>query len=248
MKSGGYIPRRFAYRYISTTIHLSFGDSCILYRATSSVVQLASIWALFVTERSPQHQKLRALVFANSVWVLLRPTELWTLKGCETGPTVYCLYPRRQESPTIGYLETLSVGPAGVFKPTTSRRVARCSTNWAKRSTMQHCYKLSKHQWLPAVLFMTSLAHKISVSVFSVKILILLSSMITSFPEFNSSAVYKQPVTSPRETKDTATQPSAVKTKPATTSGENILVLYSDSLKRTISDGARGIMVLVKSN
>ena len=25
VKSGGYIPRRFASRYISTTIHLSFG-------------------------------------------------------------------------------------------------------------------------------------------------------------------------------------------------------------------------------
>ena len=27
---GGYIPRRFASRYISTTIHLPLGDSCIL--------------------------------------------------------------------------------------------------------------------------------------------------------------------------------------------------------------------------
>lgn len=36
--------------------------------------------------------------------------------------------------------------------------------------------------------------------------------------EFNSSAVYKQPITSPRGTKDTATQASAVTTKPATTS------------------------------
>ena len=245
MKSGGYILRRFAHRYISTTIRLSFGDSCILYRATSSVVQLASIWALFVTESSPQHQELCALHFTNSVWILLRPTELWTFKGCETGITVYCLYPWRRESPTVGYTKTLSVSPAGVFKPTTSRRVARRSTNWAKRSTMQHC---CKNQWLPAFLFMTSLTHTISCSVFSVKILILLSSMILSFPEFNSSAVYKQPVTSPRETKDTATQPSAVKTEPAATSGENILVLYSDSFKRTMSDRARGITVLVKSN
>ena len=30
MKSGGYIPRRFASRYISTTIHLPFGDSYML--------------------------------------------------------------------------------------------------------------------------------------------------------------------------------------------------------------------------
>ena len=30
VKSGGYIPRRFASRYISTYIHLPSGDSCIL--------------------------------------------------------------------------------------------------------------------------------------------------------------------------------------------------------------------------
>ena len=72
--------------------------------------------------------------------------------------------------------------------------------------------------------------------------------MIISFLEFNSSAVYKQPITSPRETKDTAIQASAVTTEPATTSGENILVLYTDSFKRTMSDRARGITVLVKSN
>ena len=34
VKSGGYIPRRFASWYISTTIHLPFGDSCILTLAT----------------------------------------------------------------------------------------------------------------------------------------------------------------------------------------------------------------------
>ena len=93
-----------------------------------------------------------------------------------------------------------------------------------------------------AVLFMTSLTYTVSCSS---KILILLSSTIISFPEFNSSAVYKQPITSPK--KDTTTQPSAVKTEPTTTSGENILVLYSDDLKRTLSDRARGIIVLVKS-
>ena len=43
----------------------------------------------YTTEDRPQHRELHALVFATSVWVLLRPTGLWTLKGCETGPKVY---------------------------------------------------------------------------------------------------------------------------------------------------------------
>ena len=60
---------------------------------------------------------------------------------CETGPPVYSPYPRRLESLTmqmslqtkrqhflLSYLKTLSDGPAGV-ELTTSRIVARCSTN-----------------------------------------------------------------------------------------------------------------------
>ena len=49
----------------------------------------------------PQHRKLRALLFLNSAWVLLRSSELWTTKSCETRPTVYRPYPRRLESLTI---------------------------------------------------------------------------------------------------------------------------------------------------
>ena len=40
----------------------------------------------------PPHRELRPLLFSNSVWVLLRPTEL-IMKNCETGPTVYRPYP-----------------------------------------------------------------------------------------------------------------------------------------------------------
>ena len=36
----------------------------------------------YTTEDRPQHQELHALLFATSVQVLLRPTGLWTLKGC----------------------------------------------------------------------------------------------------------------------------------------------------------------------
>ena len=45
--------------------------------------------------RDPQHREVRALLFSNSVWVLLRLAELWTSKRCEMGPTVYRLYPSR---------------------------------------------------------------------------------------------------------------------------------------------------------
>ena len=34
------------------------------------------------------HRELHPLLFSNSVWVLLRPTEL-IMKSCETGTTVY---------------------------------------------------------------------------------------------------------------------------------------------------------------
>ena len=36
VKSGGYIPRRFASRYIFTTIQFPFGDSCIILSRTTS--------------------------------------------------------------------------------------------------------------------------------------------------------------------------------------------------------------------
>ena len=88
----------------------------------------------------PQHRELHALLFTNSVWVLLRPTGLWTVKGCETGPTVYSPYPRRPESLTFcewfykgstfssAHFQTLRVGPTGV-ELTTSRMATRCPNN-----------------------------------------------------------------------------------------------------------------------
>ena len=59
-----------------------------------------TIQTLFVIKSRPQHQELHALLYANSVWVLLRPTELWTLKGCETGPIVYHHYLRKLQNLT----------------------------------------------------------------------------------------------------------------------------------------------------
>ena len=49
----------------------------------------------------PQQRELRALLFSKGAWVLLRPTEMWTMKSCDTGSTVYRSYPRRLESLTI---------------------------------------------------------------------------------------------------------------------------------------------------
>ena len=61
------------------------------YQSTQHMKEWNEAW--------PQHRGLHALLFTNSVWtVLLRPTGLWTLKGCETGPTVYSPFPRRLES------------------------------------------------------------------------------------------------------------------------------------------------------
>ena len=64
------------------------------YQSISDLTQHMNEW----NESWPQHRELHALLFTNSVWVLLRPTGLWALKGCETGPTVYSPYPRRLES------------------------------------------------------------------------------------------------------------------------------------------------------
>ena len=67
---------------------------------------------------------LHAPLFANSVWVLLRPTGLLTLTVYETGPTVYRPYPRRLESlpicrchykgSTFSSSKILNVGPTVV--------------------------------------------------------------------------------------------------------------------------------------
>ena len=55
-----------------------------------------------VTDNRPEHRELHALLFTNSVWVLLH-TELYTLKGCETELMVYPPCPRRLENLTRCY-------------------------------------------------------------------------------------------------------------------------------------------------
>ena len=49
-------------------------------------------------ERPRPQQRGLPVLFTNSVWDL---ENLWTLKGCGTGPTVYCPYPRRLQSLSI---------------------------------------------------------------------------------------------------------------------------------------------------
>ena len=45
-------------------------------------------------EDQPQYRELRVLLFSNSVFILLRPAKLRTLRSCETGSTAYRPYPR----------------------------------------------------------------------------------------------------------------------------------------------------------
>ena len=61
-----------------------------------------------------QHRELHSLLFTNSVWVLLRPTELGTFKGCDMGPMVYSPYRRIL---LLSYFRTLSVGLTGADLP-----------------------------------------------------------------------------------------------------------------------------------
>ena len=75
-------------------------------------------------QRIAHNQELHALRFANSVWFVLHPTELRTLKDCETEPAVYRRSPRESNHFQMSlqrkqllhrYLKTLSIGPAGGF-------------------------------------------------------------------------------------------------------------------------------------
>ena len=80
------------------------------------------------------------LLFSNSAWVLLRPTELSTFKELWDGTSdLSSLSEKTRKSNhlqmklqrqhfLLSYLKTLSVGPVEL---TTSRVTARCTTKWA---------------------------------------------------------------------------------------------------------------------
>ena len=96
----------------------------------------------YTAEDRPQHREFRAILFANSVWVLLRPTELRTssVEGFQDGACcLSSLSEKTRESHQLqmtlqrqhfllGSLKTLSVGFA-VVELTGSPMAARCSTN-----------------------------------------------------------------------------------------------------------------------
>ena len=92
--------------------------------------------------------ELHALFFTNGVLVLLRPTEF---KGCETGPTVYSLYPRRLERQhfLFSYFKTLSVGPAGVGPLTMQieKKQAR-TTSKPTIAKYTHVFSTSNHRFM----------------------------------------------------------------------------------------------------
>lgn len=58
------------------------------YLDVASISKHLSPKPWFVTENRQGHGEPHALLFANSVWIRLCPTDLWTLKGWEMGPTV----------------------------------------------------------------------------------------------------------------------------------------------------------------
>ena len=62
-----------------------------LAAAISPLAISPSTWK---NDMRPDHNTGSSMPYSlkNSVWVLLHPTGLWTLKGCETGPTVYSSY------------------------------------------------------------------------------------------------------------------------------------------------------------
>ena len=92
----------------------------------------------------PKNRKIRAKVdskvyciwcllpMGSCVWVLLRPTGLWTLKGCEPRPTVYRPYPRKLESLTICKCNYKSSTFSSVIKD------SECWSVWSRTHDLPH--------------------------------------------------------------------------------------------------------------
>ena len=72
-------------------------------------------------ESRPQHQELQVLLFANSVWVLLRPTELWDraygLSSLSEKTTESNQMSLKKQHFLLSYLKTLIVGLTGILNP-----------------------------------------------------------------------------------------------------------------------------------
>ena len=81
------------------------------------------------------------------MWVLLRPTRTNQWQCCETGPTVFCPYPRRLESLTICRCHYKGSTFFSViwrpwvlgrqFEPATSRSADRRSPKWANQAAVK---------------------------------------------------------------------------------------------------------------
>ena len=101
------------------------------------------------TEGRLQHREIHAPRFVTSVWVLLRPRGMWTLKDCEMGSTVYRPYPRRLESlircrchyKGCAFSSELFKVPGcwsdRSFDLSSSRTVARYSVGWRLKSLLE---------------------------------------------------------------------------------------------------------------
>ena len=103
----------------------------------------------------PQHRELHALLFSNSVWVLLRPTVIIYEHGRYLWDGAYGLSSLSEKTWKsnhllftqhflLSYFKTLSVGPAGV-ELTTSRMTGRCSTN---EPPVRDCWLLARETFV----------------------------------------------------------------------------------------------------
>ena len=95
----------------------------------------------------PHHPGLHPLIFFRTVvWILLHPTWTDQWKCCETGPTIFLPYPRRQNNLTICrchykgstklifsvvYRPWVLFRPG--FEPATSHSADQHSPNWANQ-------------------------------------------------------------------------------------------------------------------
>ena len=138
-KSRGYfLCSRFTWVSRGTT-HGEANDKCINRDTPKTVYSILGV----VIEKSPQYRDLHALLFANSVWpwVLLRHTELWSLKGCDhMSQTGYAL----MEYKTNSHLTFSKQMPLKFIVSQSLRAVSIPYLSWRTYNPGYGCWKARK--------------------------------------------------------------------------------------------------------